>query len=85
MEKGSFERSHKMKRLEKPEWRLSKVAIASTIGTFLSILIVQRELNLTFAMWYSAVVSLVIAANMIYVFFKRKRSNRKEDANSNHV
>lgn len=73
-----------MKRLEKPEWRLSMVAIASTIGTFLSILIVQRELNLTFAMWYLTVVGLVIAANVIYVLLKRKKNNRMGDENSNH-
>lgn len=62
-----------MKKSQNPEWRLSLIAIASMIGTFLSILIMQRELNLKFAMWYFIVVLFVVAGNTIYVFYKRKR------------
>ena len=73
-----------MKKLQNPEWRLSMAAIASTIGTFLSIIIVQRELNATFAMWYLVIVVLVVAGNAIYVFYKRKTSNGKGNEKSNH-
>lgn len=71
-----------MKALEKSEWRLSLIAIASTIGCFLSIIIVQRELNPTFAMWFLAGALLVIAGNAIYVFSKRKRNNGSGNENS---
>lgn len=63
-----------MKKSQNPEWWLSKIAIASMVGTFLSILIMQRELNLTFAIWYLVVVLLVVVGNVIYVFSKRKRN-----------
>ena len=73
-----------MKKSKNSEWRLSMAAIATTIGTFLSIFIMQGELNAIFAMWYLAVVVLVIAGNAIYVFYKRKTSSGKGDENSTH-
>lgn len=66
-----------MKKSPNPEWMLTNIAIGSMIGTFLAILLVQRELNFTFAIWYLAVVALVVAGNTIYVFYKKKRKGNK--------
>lgn len=57
------------------EWRLSVMALTALLGTFGAIFVVQRELNLTFAIWYLSVFALVVAGNAIYVFYKRKKNN----------
>lgn len=59
---------------KKSKWMLSLIALSSMIGTFSGILIVQRELNLTFVMWYMVIVAVIVALNALYVLFKRKRN-----------
>lgn len=70
-----------MKKSPNPEWRLSSFALATMIGTFGSILLVQRELNLTFAIWYLAIVAVIVSGNAMYVFYKRKKKNGTENEN----
>ncbi|MEC3883370.1 hypothetical protein VKA52_06500 [Halobacillus sp. HZG1] len=43
------------------------------IGTFTAIFIVERELNLTFAIVYLVVYGLVLGDNAIYVLNKRRK------------
>ena len=62
-----------MKKVSLSEWKLSVIALAALLGTFISIIFFQRELNLTFAIWYLSIFALVVAGNAIYVFYKRKR------------
>lgn len=64
------------------EWRVSVTALAALLGTFISIIVMQRELNLTFAIWYLSVFALVVAGNAIYVCYKRK-NNRTGNKNQN--
>ncbi|WP_347550014.1 hypothetical protein ABFG93_00340 [Pseudalkalibacillus hwajinpoensis] len=63
----------KMTKLVHSEWRLSVMALAALLGTFIAIFVVRRELNLTFAIGYLAVFALVVAGNAIYVLYKRKK------------
>ncbi|WP_100013241.1 hypothetical protein [Lentibacillus sediminis] len=74
----------KMRNLAHSEWKLSVMALAALIGTFTSILVVQRELNQTFAIGCLAVYALVVVSNAIYVFYKRKKNNGVENGNYNH-
>jgi LPXTG-motif cell wall-anchored protein len=64
-----------MKNFAHSEWRISVLALATLIGTFIAIFIVQRELNLTFANWFLVGFTLVVAGNATYVFYKRKKNN----------
>lgn len=73
-----------MKKSEYPEWRLSVFALTTMLGTFIGIFVVQRDLNLTFAIWYLAVVALVVAGNAIYVLYRRKKNNGVENENQKH-
>lgn len=63
-----------MKKLAHSEWRLSVMALSALLGTFFAIIVVQVELNLTFAIGYLAVFALVVAGHAIYVFYKRKKN-----------
>jgi O-antigen/teichoic acid export membrane protein len=65
-----------MKNLVHSDWRISVMALATLIGTFIAIFVVKRELNLTFAIWYLVAFVLVVAGNATYVFYKRKKNNR---------
>lgn len=73
----------KVKNLSHSEWRLSVMALAALIGTFISILVVLRELNQTFVIGCLAVYALVVIGNAIYVFYKRKKNNGVENGNHN--
>ncbi|MCM3711948.1 hypothetical protein M3191_15550 [Sporosarcina luteola] len=64
-----------MKFLTHYEWRISKIALTALLGTFIAIIVIQRELNLTFAIGYLAFFAVVVACNAIYVFFKRKKNS----------
>ncbi|GKV57529.1 hypothetical protein NCCP2222_34760 [Sporosarcina sp. NCCP-2222] len=70
-----------MKILLHPDWIVSRLAITALIGTFIAILFVNRELNLTFAIWFLSLVSLMVACNVIYVIFKRKKNSAQINTN----
>lgn len=73
-----------MKKSENSEWRLSMFALTTMLGTFIGIFVVQRELSLTFAIWYLAVVVLVVVGNAIYVVYKKKKNSGTENENQEH-
>ncbi|SFL93663.1 hypothetical protein [Salibacterium qingdaonense] len=73
-----------MKKSEYSEWRLSVLALTAMLGTFIGIFVVQRDLNLTFVIWYLAVVALVVVGNAIYVLYKKKKNNGAENENQKH-
>ena len=75
----------KMKKLAHSEWRLSVMTLSSLLGTFIAIYVVQRELNLTFAICYLAVWVLVVISNAIYVLYNKKKNNGTENENQDHV
>ncbi|KHE71788.1 hypothetical protein [Halobacillus sp. BBL2006] len=64
-----------MKKLAHSEWRLSVMALAALIGNFIAIYIVLRELSLKYVIGCLIVFALVVTANTIYVFYKRKKNN----------
>lgn len=66
-----------MENLAHSEWRLSVMAFAALIGTFTSIFIVERELNLTFMIVYFVVYGLLLGGNVIYVLNKRRKNSRE--------
>lgn len=73
----------KVKNLAHSEWRLSVMALAALIGNFIAIFIVLRELNITYVIGCLVVFALVVVANTIYVFYKRKKKNEVENGNHN--
>ncbi|THE09569.1 hypothetical protein E1I69_21850 [Bacillus timonensis] len=73
-----------MKKLVHSEWKLSVMALQALLGTFIAIFVVQRELNLTFAIGYLIVFAVVVAGNAIYVLYKRKKNNGRGNENQNH-
>ncbi|MFD2211234.1 hypothetical protein ACFSMW_16115 [Virgibacillus halophilus] len=54
------------------------MALTALLGTFGAIFILQRELNLTFVIWYLSVFALVVASNAIYVFYKKKKKTGRK-------
>lgn len=68
-----------LKEHENSQWRLSVFALTAMLGTFIGIFVMQGDLNLTFAIWYLAVVALIVAANAAYVFYKKKKNNGAEN------
>lgn len=56
-------------------------ALTTMQATFMGIIIVLRELNLTFAIGYLAGVVLIAAANVLYVFPKKSRVRQKAEIN----
>lgn len=70
-----------MKIPSNPDWIVSRLAITALIGTFIGIFVVERELNLTFALWYLSIVGCVVACNWIFVISKRKNNSDKINVN----
>ncbi|MFD2628155.1 hypothetical protein [Oceanobacillus kapialis] len=67
----------KVKNLSHSEWRLSVMAaLVALIGNFIAIFVVLRELNITYVIGCLVVFALVVVANTIYVFYKRKKKTR---------
>lgn len=64
-----------MKKLAHSEWRFSVMALTALIGGIIGIYVVNRELNPMFVFWYLIALVLVIIANAIYVFYKRKKTS----------
>lgn len=73
-----------LKKLVHSEWKVSVMTLQALLGTFIAIFVVQRELNLTFAIGYLIVFAVVVAGNAIYVLYKRKKNNGKGNKNQNH-
>ncbi|MFC5602486.1 hypothetical protein [Sporosarcina koreensis] len=63
-----------MKTRPNSEWRLSIITLTGLLGAFIAISVMNRELNLIFALGYLSVFALVVAGNAIYVFYKRKKN-----------
>lgn len=64
---------YKKKIVSHSDWKSSVIALVALLGTFIAIIVFQRELNLTSAIWYLSIFALVAAGNAIYVFYKRKK------------
>lgn len=62
-----------MNNLLKSDWRVSAVLFIAMICTFISILTVQRELNLKFAIGYLIVWAIVTAINGAYILIKKSK------------
>ncbi|MFB1083375.1 hypothetical protein [Jeotgalibacillus sp. JSM ZJ347] len=57
------------------------MAIVTMFTTYISVLVVQRELNLTYAIVHLSIVLLVMAGNAIYILFKRKKNSKLGNEN----
>lgn len=65
-----------MNNLLKSDWRVSAVLFIAMICTFISILTVQRELNLKFAIGYLIVWAVVVVVNGAYIFIKKLKESK---------
>ncbi|AYC30569.1 hypothetical protein [Paenisporosarcina cavernae] len=63
-----------MNNLFHSEWKLSVLAIATMFTTFIGVLIVQRELNFTYAFVHLVIVLVVVLGNAMYILYKRKKA-----------
>lgn len=70
-----------MNNLSKSEWTISKIALSAFLGTIISILVVQHEINPKFVIGCLIVLMFVIASNAVYVLSKRKKYIKSNSEN----
>ncbi|WP_226577577.1 hypothetical protein [Halobacillus litoralis] len=68
-----------MKKLVHSEWRLSVMALAAFIGGMIGSTLVYRELNLMAVYGYLTGSLCLVAANVIYVLYKKKKNKGSEN------